>query len=196
MKNNKIIETTLIHEFWCCKREYLIFISSVKLLNSTNSKKEFKIIAFTSYGNFLRHLYVFYEGIIQIHNKNLIKPANEKQGEQISLLLTEEVRKLIRNKKYALQEYSQLNIEEIIFPQESEVSQEFGTYLRQIRNRFSHINTKRIHDKEISLADFYKLYHKYVLLLFESAAFTWEIEAIDKYDWLEIENFMEYADSK
>lgn len=152
--------------------------------------KQINILAFTSYGNFLRHLYSFYEGIIKEKNENLLRGLKkDKIGIEISELLTKEVKKLIRNKRFVYENNPLFNIREIASLNEDDVPENFGTHFRYIRNRFSHIDGKRVKDNEISMSEFYKLYHKYVLLLFDSASSTWSIKE-EEYDFLEVEHFM------
>ncbi len=57
MKKSRDMEVTLLHEFWCCKREFDAFGYYGSLLLSTECKKEIRLAAFTAYGNFIRHLY-------------------------------------------------------------------------------------------------------------------------------------------
>lgn len=189
MNKDKIIETTLAHEFWCCKRELQTFIYYTKI--EKKDSKENQLIAFTAYGSFLRHLYSFYEGIITERNSNLLEGAKNKKeiNERISELITQEVRKLARNKKARINAGYELYKHEINFTNQDFVDLNFGNQFRFLRNRFSHINVKRITADEISLSEFYHNYHVYVMLLFEASNFTWNIKNLENYNWLEIENF-------
>ena len=196
MEKNKSLEAVLVHELWCCKREFLCFINYASLLLTQGSSKEIKIIAFTSYGNYLRHLFSFYEGIIINRNKVLLKGSKGKENIRINELVTEEVRKTIRNKRLVYENDSNLDIREIATLIESEVPDDFGFHFRQVRNRFSHVNPNRADTEDISLADFFVRYHKYVLLLYSNALFSWDIKAIETYDWLEIENFLNVTNFK
>jgi hypothetical protein len=172
-RQRKDIETILVHEFWCCKRELENFNNA---LSSINNSKETKLIAFTFYGNFIRNLYSFYEGIIESKNKKLLSKCKNKFeiGQRISELLTMEIAKFMKNNP----SYS------------FEINKDFGLHFRQIRNRFSHAKPERVREDEIDLSKFYNLYHQYVLMLFDRASLSWNIEKIESYDWLEIENFM------
>jgi hypothetical protein len=189
-QNNKDIEITLVHEFWSSRKEFFAFIYFSSIYISTQSDKEIQLLAFSSYGNFLRHLYSFYEGIIINRNKNLLKGNEESEGERISKILNEEVEKLIRNKILVLEQEQKENLIELTNLKNTIVPLEFGKHFRQIRNRFSHINSKRVSKCEITLDDFYNLYHKFVLLLYESPLFSWNIKSIENYNWAEIEKFM------
>lgn len=192
MKNNEI-ETTLVHEFLLCKQEFHAFYYYAAILKIKPDEKKYRIEAFTRYGNFLRHLYSFYEGQIKHKNKELIKgiPDN-KLGEKISEIISNEVIKIIKRNQLIYSNNLALNKREIECFNDSEISIDFGNNLRYIRNRFSHISAKRVNKEDMTLSEFYNKYHKYVMLLFETAAFTWDMNenSIEEYDWLEIDNFM------
>ncbi len=185
---DKTIETTLAHEFWCCRRELNTFLYYSEI--QKRPTKENELIVFTSYGNFLRHLYSFYEGIIIEKNSNLVEGLSTKsKNEKISKLLTQEVKKLARNKKNRINAGYELDSNEINFTNQDSVDLDFGNQFRFIRNRFSHVNAKRINKEEITLSEFYKKYNLYIMLLFESSNFTWSIKNLENYNWLEIETF-------
>ena len=188
MDKEKIVEITLAHEFWCCRRELNTFIYYSEI--EKHKSKENELVIFTSYGNFLRHLYSFYEGVIVKRNSVLLQGIKPKDiNEKISELLTQEVRKLARNKKARITSGYELDSNEIDFTDQDSVDLDFGNQFRFLRNRFSHVNTKRISAEEITLSEFYKKYHLYVMSLFESSNFTWSIKNLENYNWLEIENF-------
>ena len=190
---NKGVETAFVHEFWRCKREYKNFINYALLANSFPSDKEIRIIAFTSYGNFLGCLYSFYEEQIKgERNEYLLAGFKNKEAERISTLLKLEVKKLIKNKRVVYENNLKLDVREFTL-NEDEIPTGFGTHLRNIRNGFAHAKPERVNNEDISLAGFYKLYHRYVLLLYESIAFTWDVKLVENYDWLEIENFLTQA---
>lgn len=189
---NKEIETVLAHEFWCCKRELITFNFNF-LTSNINTSKEDKLISFTSYGNFLKHLYCFFEGIIEQRNSHLIADCknNTEKAIRISSLLNEEVKKHIRNNRIRLEKTEiKADIQDIDFLMNVNFDENFGTHFRHIRNRFSHIKNQRVSTTEITLSEFFKRYHNYVLLLFKSSNFSWSIRSMENYNWLEIEKFM------
>ena len=55
---------------------------------------------------------------------------------------------------------------------------DFGENFRVIRNSLSHADYRRIDgiNERITLTDFYKKYHKYVMLLFDSGRAWWSID--------------------
>jgi len=196
MNNYKDIEVALSHEFWCCQREFESFVHHAVLLFSMDNEKNVRIQAFTAYGNFIRHLYTFYEGMIKYRNANLLDGAKGQAiGKKISKLMNEEVKKLIRNKALVYNSSPELDSREMMNLVESEVPEQFGTDFRQMRNRFSHAATSRINRKEVTLSDFYNRYHRYMMLLYQTCSFTWNIEKVDQYDWLEIDNFLKVIKS-
>lgn len=190
-EHNRDIEVALSHEFWCCKRSFDTFAHSATMLLVTESKKEMRLEAFTAYGNFIRHLYAFYEGVIKYRNVELLEGANGAAaiGKKMSGLMSEEVRKLIRNKALAYQSRPELDSREMQYLVESEVPDSFGIDFRQMRNRFSHSAISRVNKKELTLDDFFKRYHRYMLLLYQTCAFSWDIKKVEEYDWREIDSF-------
>ncbi|MDF2431536.1 MAG: hypothetical protein JWP44_1167 [Mucilaginibacter sp.] len=158
-----------------------------------NENKEMRLAAFTAYGNFIRHLYTFYEGVIKYRNTDQLEGAKGAAiGPKISNILYEEVKKLIRNKKLVYDSRPDLDNRAIQHLVESEVPADFGKDFRQMRNRFSHPAISRVNKSQITLQEFYVRYHKYMLLLYHTCAFSWDIKKPDTYDWQEIDNFFNY----
>ncbi|RYZ55989.1 MAG: hypothetical protein EOP49_01685 [Sphingobacteriales bacterium] len=147
-------------------------------------------MAFTAYGNFIRHLYTFYEGVIKLRNAELIAGVKKHEvGEKISELMYQEARKLVRNKIAVYNSRPDLDNREIDHLIAVEVPLEFGTDFRKMRNRFSHAAISRVNKDALTLNDFFKKYHKYILLMYQSCAFTWNIKDVEQYDWQEIDDF-------
>ncbi|NVM64167.1 hypothetical protein FHW88_002495 [Mucilaginibacter sp. SG538B] len=195
LKNeDRSIPVTLSHEFWCCKQQLHQFGSSASLLLMANNNKEMRLAAFTAYGNFIRHLYAFYEGVIKYRNADQLEGAKGAAiGPKISNLLFKEVKKLIRNKRMVYNARPELDKREIQHLIESEVPADFGKDFRQMRNRFSHPAISRVNKSQITLQEFYVRYHKYMLLLYYTCAFSWDIKNPDVYDWQEIDCFFNYV---
>jgi hypothetical protein len=193
MEVNRDVEVALSHEFWCCKKSFETFAHSATMLLITESKKETRLEAFTAYGNFIRHLYVFYEGVIKYRNADMLEGAKTAAaiGKKMSELMSNEVRKLIRNKALVYQSRPELDSREMLYLVESEVPDAFGVDFRQMRNRFSHSATSRVNKKELTLDDFFKRYHGYMLLLYDTCAFSWTIKNVEQYDWQEIDSFFD-----
>lgn len=186
----KQVATTLSHEFWCCRKELDSFRMYFNLLMIKNSDKNVRFLAFTSYGNFLRHLYTFYEGIIENGYPEKLKARKHKIGELISDILVNEVKKVIGNKILVLSQDPNTDQRLIKQYETLDVNSSFGNDFRQIRNRFSHIKPERLSDSGLSLNEFYKKYHRFVLLLLEAPSFSWHIDDLENYDWLEINDFL------
>ena len=186
------LDATLIHELWCCRREFDSFINySALLIFNKSINKEDRVLAFTSYGNFIRHLYSFYEGVILHKNADLLKKySGNKESEKKDEILNDEVKKLIRNKVMRYKAKPELNIREIEHLTKTDVPLDFGKHFRLMRNRFSHVDEKRVNKEEISLTEFFDLYHKYLILLLESSSFSWGKEVIENTNLAEIENFL------
>ncbi len=190
MNEDKDIEVTLSHEFWCCKREFDAFTYYGTFLLVSDSKKEIRLAAFTAYGNFIRHLYSFYEGIIKHRNTDLLEGKSNVIANKISELMSDEVRKLIRNKALVYQSRQELDSREMKYLVESEVPDQFGVDFRQMRNRFSHSIPSRVNMSQITLDEFYNRYHRYMLLLLEACSFSWTVKDTNSFDWQEIDRFL------
>jgi hypothetical protein len=189
MVKNRDIEVALAHEFWCCKRQFDSFLFHAALLPISPTKQH-RLEAFTAYGNFIRHLYTFYEGIIKFRNAELIAGLKTHEvGIKISSLMNLEVEKLIRNKVFVYNSDPTLDKREIKHFTAHEVPDQFGKDFRQMRNRFSHAEITRVSKTDLTLFYFFQQYHKYLLLMYQSCAFTWNIEDIERYDWQEIDEF-------
>lgn len=189
MEENRDIQVALAHEFWCCKREFDSFAFHATLLLRENTR-EVRLLAFTAYGNCIRHLYAFYEGVIKFRNANLIAGVKKQEiGEKISELMYQEARKLVRNKIAVYNSRPDLDSRDIAHFVHNEVPLEFGTDFRQMRNRFSHAAISRVNKDALTLNDFFLKYHKYILLMYHSCAFTWNIKDVEQYDWQEIDEF-------
>jgi hypothetical protein len=191
---NQDIDLTLIHERWCCKREFDSFLDySAKIIVGVDKTKKAKIAVFTAYGNFLRHLFSFYEGILIYKNPKLFKDYKtvKSRNERVNQLLGWEVDKLIRNKE-AYYKRAGLNMRELAHLKKDKDLSLFGVHLRQMRNRFSHINEKRVGKQkdDITLSDFFFKYHHYILLLNATSA-TWDIKSEEEFNWAEIESFIQ-----
>jgi hypothetical protein len=93
----------------------------------------------------------------------------------INYLLCQEVRKLIRNRRLAIENECVEFVETIPGLDENNVDKEFGFHLCQIRHYFSHAyDSRRSKDNPVSLTRFYKKYHNFAHLLFESPLLAWD----------------------
>lgn len=191
MDKEKEIQVTLAHEFWCCTREFNAFIQAALALLVSDSSKAARLEAFTAYGNFVRLLYSFYEGIIECRNAELLSGVKEK-GHKISQEIVNEVKKMIRNQVAVYRSRKDLDMRELQHLVESEVPDCFGDDFRKMRNRFSHPSIARVNVNDLTLFEFFNRYHKYLLLLYRHCAFSWHIPNPDAYDWAEIDNFFSH----
>lgn len=168
------VSKTMQHELWSCKMQYQAFHFYKTYLTTHTRDPQWKALIFTAYGNFLRHLYSFYEAGITRLNADLLKKQGKKETDAINHLLNEEVRKLIRNRRLASDSPRVEFVESIKGLDENNVDEEFGKHLYQIRHYFSHTDPRRSTDNPVSLSLFYKKYHNYAHLLFESILFSWD----------------------
>lgn len=139
-----------------------------------------KILAYSYYADFIRHLYSFYECVLSLKNNNLISdtktnnPSIKQKHEIMDMILTEEVRKLLSQKVEAIQQGYAKNWENNLGVYTVSVPQEFGEHFRLARNIASHVKEERLEiGKPYSLSNFFNNYHFFVYMLYSSNEWLW-----------------------
>jgi hypothetical protein len=173
------VSKSMQHELWSCKMQYETFHFYKTYLTTHGRDPHWKALIFTAYGNFLRHLYSFYEASIKKMNKDLLDRTKTEQkmdtSDAINYLLSQEVCKLIRNRRLAIESEDVEFVETMPGLDENNVDKEFGFHLCQIRHYFSHTyDSRRLKDNPVSLSRFYKKYQHFAHLLFESPLLAWD----------------------
>ena len=167
---NKIDEIApTLYEFNLLKQKYDCFNILRSLMVSDNNNDNLKIGAYTYYLEFLSSLYEFYiaSGIRQ----GAINGKNYKKNDS---LITQEVEKLIK--------FIQINDSE-------PVSADFAKQFRLIRNFNSHKSSKKI-SATPSISEFYRKYHKYIMILMEPPLFSWNHPTVL---WDDINQFSKFV---
>jgi hypothetical protein len=116
---------------------------------------------------------------------------NDKMGdyEKFDKFLNYELIKLLRNRKNRLLNGLEDNLAMRIEFYNEKFPEKFAEHFRCIRNRRNHTNYKRASDNhDISLKDFFKLYHGYILILYTESRWLWEVD-VEKYEWNGIQEF-------
>lgn len=196
MIKNKNLNITLTHEFYRCSKAFDVFCNQIICLK-TEPKKSDKIDCYNSYVDFISHLYEFYIGHIKKELKNdksrtykIYGLSNEmKEHEILDTILNNELKKLLRNRKKRIINGFKDSLGKTIDFYNTQVPINFAEHFRFIRNRRNHTDYRRASDNhDISLKDFFKLYHIYVLIMFHETKWLWEVD-IENYEWKEIEEF-------
>jgi len=193
---NKLLNITLSHEFYRCSKAFDVFCSQIVSLKSDPTKSD-KIDCYNSYVDFLSHLYEFYIGFIKKELKTNKSRTYEiyglnnkmKEHEILDLILNNELNKLLRNRKNRIINGFKDSLGKTIGFYNKEVPINFALHFRFIRNRRNHSDYRRASDNhDISLKDFFNLYHIYVLVMYDETKWLWKVD-IEKYEWNGIEEF-------
>jgi hypothetical protein len=193
---DKLQNITLVHEFYRCSKAFKNFCNQAINLKSNPTKSD-SIDCYNSYVDFLSHLYEFYLYFVKYELKNIKSinyetlGLNDKMGdyEKFDKFLNYELIKLLRNRKNRLLNGLEDNLAMRIEFYNEKFPEKFAEHFRYIRNRRNHTNYKRASDNhDISLKDFFKLYHGYILILYTESRWLWEVD-VEKYEWNGIQEF-------
>jgi hypothetical protein len=185
-ETDKALTTTLVHELVLCTDSFERFVDLAKMNIMGRSDKTTKIKCHDAYASFLHHLYEFYVGCFK-RDLRSTKPLESRVLDQI---FNREVTKLLKNRVDAIKGGYAPSWENHISVYQVDVPNEFGTQLRNIRNRTAHASTKRSSpEDELPLGQFYEKYHRFVYLLYYSAQGFWAVKDIEARDWKSIEDF-------
>lgn len=179
------LTTTIAHEFILCKDSFERFTHYAGMNIMGKRDKLTKIRSHDAYSSFLHYLYEFYVGCIKrdMHDLKKLDPS------LLDRMFNAEVRKLLNNRIHAIENGYAPSWENHISVYQVEVPEEFGTQFRRIRNRTVHVSIERARpNNDLSLAEFYHRYHKFVYLLYYAAQW-WTTKDIEAYDWKSIEEF-------
>lgn len=195
--NNELLGIALSHEYHRCKTAFNLFGELVKR-KDFNSTKEIRIDCYNSYVDFIAHLYEFYIGLITQDDKFKQKglyteyPSfkNKETHEILDIIFNEEVAKFCRNRKDRLRRgiKDPLTRDGEIY--EENIPPKFGEHFRYMRNRRNHVDFRRTSSEyDISIAEFFKRYHIYTLILFYECTFPWNISG-ENFNCSEIDDFV------
>ncbi|MEG0916009.1 MAG: hypothetical protein RSF68_03245 [Myroides sp.] len=193
---DKLLNITLTHEFYRSSKSFENFCNQAVYLKSNPSKSE-RIDCYNSYVDFLSHLYEFYLSFIKNEMKsNKLKTYeihelnnDMKEYEKHDIILNNELKKLVRNRKDRIVNGFKDNLTMTIDFYNLKFPEKFAEHFRYIRNRRNHTDFRRASDNhDISLKDFFKLYHSYILIMYHETKWLWNVD-IEKYEWNGIEEF-------
>lgn len=193
---DKLLNTTLTHEFYRCSKAFENFCNQAVYLKSNPSKSD-RIDCYNSYVDFLSHLYEFYSSFIKKELKNNKSKTYEihglynvkEQHEKHDIILNNELRKQLRNRKRRIADGLEDNLAKTLDFYDEKFPEKFAEHFRYIRNRRNHSDYKRASDNhDISLKNFFKLYHIYTLIMYHEAKWLWKVD-IEEYEWNGIEEF-------
>jgi hypothetical protein len=158
-----------------------MFRQAVKIASDLDNKL-INAFCYQYYAEFVRSLYEFYVAIIKWNEGNTRKLNHE----DLDIAMNDAVQRLLNF-------HAPLKSSDSTFPKF--VPEKFGYHFRQVRNKVSHADYRRMLPKldieGITLADFFRQYNLYVCLLLETPQFTWGgAKFIKSYNWSPVEEFM------
>ena len=164
------LTTALLHEILRCRDAYEAFAYHAGRLILGGKDKRLAYSAYNAYSYFLLQLFEFYSAIIETE---IELPAGKKQrADRIDQILTEEAQRALNRRIHAIEGGYAPSWENDISYYQEPVPNSFGSDLRKHRNKTAgHASKDRI--TGYSLSQFYRRYHRIVMVLFYENHFTW-----------------------
>lgn len=191
---DKALVQVIIHEFLRCELAFNQFISLGWWSNNLDTSEVTKInmLRYNSYALFIQHLY---EYLVACFKRDRLNTSDIKSFE-LDKLINFEVNKILENwitaidNGFAPKWANNRSYYDDVCPEE------FGRDFRTIRNSLSHADYRRIQGIDrITLSDFFKKYHKYVILLFQNAKYWWSIRDFSNIDLGDVTAFNKEIES-
>lgn len=175
------------HELYVATENLKMFRYSLGIIDKIPENKLVNAACYQHYAEFLRGLYEYYIAIIQINEYN-----TRLRNYDWDAKMNEAVQRLLNF-------YGPLKRQTTEFP--TTAPEKFGIHFRQIRNRVSHADYRRMMPElgreEITLANFYSEYNFYCELLIEHPQWTWGGKNfVTNYSWAPVEEFMKTVREK
>lgn len=182
-----VLSTTLVHELVLCHESFDRFIYWSTLNITGQRDKVTKIKCHDAYASFLHHLFEFYVGCFK---RELGSTENIRDEARLDTMFNEEAQKALNRRIHAIEHGYASSWENHISHYQVTVPPEFGTQFRRIRNRTAHASIKRAAPgNDLSLAAFYRDFHRFVYLLFYDGQQFWSVNDVEQFDWKSIEEF-------
>jgi len=183
---DKALTATAAHDYLRAQVAWESFIQLSGDNIGGREDKQHLLAMYDAYSRFVHHLYEFYIACLKRQRQNT---SNIPFAERDRVLQDETV-KLMGHRAARIRRGDAPNWENPPAYYETPVPQLFAEHFRAVRNRNAHSDHRRsLSEPGISLADFYRQYHRYVLLLFEEAHRLWDIKDVESFEWGEIAAF-------
>ena len=170
------------HELYVATENRRMFIRSVELAKSIQDNILIDAMCYQHYAEFVRSIYEYYVAIMKwnarnTHLRDFDWDSKMNEAAQRLLNLYGPVRRPIDRS----------------FP--DSVPKDFGSRFRQVRNRTSHADYRRMNpvlgEDEMILASFFRQFDFYCSLLLEHAQFSWGGKRfVTGYSWEPVNEFM------
>jgi len=170
------------HELLVATESYKTFKRSTEIIKDIPENNLISAMCYQHYSEFIRSLYEYYLAIIQWNAKN-----TRLRDYDFDAKMTEAVQRLL-NFYGPVRRPNEPNFPEF-------APENFGKHFRQVRNRISHADYRRmapeLGNDEVTLAEFYKSYNFYCVLLLEHPQFSWGGKHfLGSYSWKPITDFI------
>ena len=180
------LSTVLMHEFRRTSLALNEFCLFADHLLAGNVSVEVRLATYDSYGRFIHHLFEFYKGCIETDGPTTTK----KTGDEFDRIVQFETVKLMRNRADRIARGDGVSWDNAESYYREEIPPAFARDFRSARNQLAHVSVERADPFGcISLPDFYVLYHRFVILLYEEAYWLWHAKDEASVDWKEIGRF-------
>ncbi|WP_277587544.1 hypothetical protein [Psychrobacillus antarcticus] len=185
--DKKVVKVT-VHEFFRCTLAFNSFIvygpQSTEELDNPKIKQS--LLRYNAYSLFVQHLYEYFVSCVKRERKD----TRDIPGDEVDILIVAEVDKILRNWLISIDNGYAPSWANSRSYYETPCPKDFGNEFRNIRNSLSHADYRRIHGgNRITLSDFYKKYHMYVMLLYDNGIEWWSIENFDEIELGDITEF-------
>jgi hypothetical protein len=159
----------LHHEFIRCQDAFDTF-AALGLLSSQQPKdRKTAYRLYNAYSQFVHHLYEFYKGVIELDKRR--RKASETKP--IDFAFDRELETLVKNRRSAIEGGYSPAWENGIECYPIVDMTGFGKRFRETRNiSYGHVSESRV---ETSLSSFFEDHHADLMILFETAQFTWHL---------------------
>jgi hypothetical protein len=185
---DQLIVKVIVHEFSRCTLAFNSFInySPRSVEEFRNPSRESNLYRYNSYGLFIQHLYEYFIACIKRDFKDTKGIPHDVSDALINL----EVEKILGNWRFKINKGIAPNWVNDISYYEDSCPKDFGKDFRQIRNSLSHADYRRINGgNRITLSEFFKKYHKYIMLLYQNGREWWSIQDFNEIDLGDITEF-------
>lgn len=178
----------IVHEFSRCRLAFDQFIRlrDIKYNNNLVTDRKLDLMTYNAYSLFIQHLYEYFKGCVTRGRKE----TGNIPPEIIDGLVNNEVNKILRNWRNAIDNNYSPQWANARSYYEDSCPDKFGTDFRNIRNNVAHVDYRRIEGgNRITLTEFYKNYHKYIILLYDNGRKFWDIQEFEDLDFGDITSF-------
>lgn len=180
------LTTVLLHEYRRASLALQEFHVVVAQLIDGHSAIDVRLAAYDSYGRFVHHLFEFYKGCIQTDGSEALSIT----GEELDRKMQAEVVKLMGHRAGRIARRGGEACDNAKAYSTKSVPAEFAQSFRLVRNQLAHASVERANaNNRVSLPNFYVLYHRFALLLYEEPFWLWHAKEESSVDWKEIGRF-------